>query len=105
MLLNDTGYTGTTFGYYNESDPADETVLFGPGALTGDIGDSEFLSSPTNGENYGFFITRCLVFVSGSSGACTEYTTWYSDESLDTTDTGHQHFLIYKIIYDICRKR
>jgi len=95
LLLNDTGYTGTTFGYYNESDPADQTVLFGPGALTGDIGDSVALSSLTNGENYGFFITRCLVWVSGYSGPCSEYTTWYSDESLDTTDTGHQHFVIF----------
>lgn len=95
LLLNDTGYTGTTFGYYNESDPADQTVLFGPGALTADIGDAVGLSNLTNGENYGFFITRCFVWVSGYSGACSQYTTWYSDDSLDTTDTGHQHFVIF----------
>src|SRR5271170_1034910 len=94
LLLNDTNNTDDVFGYYNTGTMA-ETALFGPGSLSGDIGGSNNLTNLLNSEDYGFYLTRCLVYVSGFSGACSQYTTWFSNDALDTTDAGHQHFAIF----------
>ncbi|HEY1755609.1 MAG TPA: PEP-CTERM sorting domain-containing protein [Bryobacteraceae bacterium] len=91
------GYTGDnslTFGLYNTSTMA-ETPLIGPGTLSGDVGESLPVTM-TTGSTYGFYLNRCLVWVAAPYvSPCLEYTTWYSNVSLDSTDVGHQHFSIF----------
>jgi len=92
LLANYTGDTTLTLGYYNISNPTVLYPLFGPGSLTSDLGDSLSLSI-TSGGDYGFYITRsCHNDFAGCSDG---YTTWYSNDSLDTTDVGNQHFAIF----------
>jgi hypothetical protein len=93
LLANYTGNTYSTFGVYNTSSMA-ETPLVGPGNVQGDIGDTLGLSL-TDGENYGFYLTTCLTWVSGVGSACTSTQTWFSNEALDTTDEDHQHFALF----------
>jgi hypothetical protein len=91
------GYTGDnslTFGLYNTTTMA-ETPLIGPGYLTGDVGESLPVTM-TTGATYGFYLNRCLVWVAAPYvSPCLEYTTWFSNSSLDITDVGHQHFSIF----------
>jgi hypothetical protein len=90
-LLGDaTGDKSDQFGYYNVSNPSILYPLFGPGNLTGDIGDSLGLSNLVNS----FYITKNCYFrcpVGDTAGTVT----WYSNPSLDTTDAGNEHFVIF----------
>jgi hypothetical protein len=89
-----------TFGYYDASQtttPAaalTEHAIYGPGSLTPDVGVSDPLNIPSGG-NYGFYFTRCLVYTNGTNSTCLQYTTWFSNDTLDTSDIGQQHFVIF----------
>jgi hypothetical protein len=82
------------FGYYSVGNPSILYPLFGPGPMTGSIGDPSDLSSLLSGEIYGFYITKdCYSFC--PAGDTSGEVTWYSNDSLDTTDVGNQHFAIF----------
>jgi hypothetical protein len=88
------------FGYYDASATtaaaaaATEHPLFGSGPLTSDEGLSSTLEIPS-GNDYGFYLNRCLVYTDGTNSTCLQYTTWFSNDALDTSDLGHQHFVIF----------
>jgi hypothetical protein len=97
LLLNETIDTSLILGYYNAGDTtlaaaeASEVSIIGPGSLTGSLGVSAALSNLTSGEDYGFYITRNCLNIPN----CTGTTTWFSNDALNTTDAGDQHFVIF----------
>jgi hypothetical protein len=96
--------TTAIIGYYNASATTaaaaalTEIPLYGPGSLVPSVGTSVSLLDLSSGEDYGFYLTKCDDYVDGTGSACLGTTTWFSNDSLDTTDIGppiHQHFSIF----------
>jgi hypothetical protein len=95
LLGDSTGDTTDSFGYYNVSNPSVLYTLYGPGSMVGDIGIPVNLSSLISGGDYGFFITKSCHTLCPAGDPTPGFVTWYSDESLDLSDVGNQHFAIF----------
>jgi hypothetical protein len=90
--------TTDVIGYYNASATTaaaaalTEIPLFGPGALS--AGANASLSDLSNGENYGFYITKnCYSYC--PAGDTSGQITWFSNDSLNTSDAGEEQFAIF----------
>jgi hypothetical protein len=82
------------FGYYNVSAPGTLIPLWGPGAMTGDLGDSMSLSDLVASTDYGFYLTTgCFAHCVGDATTVT----LYSNDALNSfaTLTGDQFFTIF----------
>jgi hypothetical protein len=95
LLGDTTGDTTDSFGYYDVSNPNILYTLFGPGSMLGDIGVSTDLPNLVNGGGYGFFITKSCHTLCPAGDATPGYVTWYSNDALDASDIGNQHFALF----------
>jgi hypothetical protein len=106
--LSNSGASGTSFGIYDENNPATKIQIFGPGTIPGSVGGAgtNVSTAGISGVgNYGFYATVC------QPGFASNCYTFYSDTTLNPsvlnsgssfavengTTNPHQHFALFSL--------